>query len=62
MTTIKTKKTYAKPSMEVYELKNHPQLLQNSLPTNPTWPGGEPWQRDRRVRDMSLLLPLLFTN
>jgi hypothetical protein len=43
MTTIKTKKTYAKPSMEVYELKNHPQLLQNSLPTDPIWPGGEPW-------------------
>lgn len=46
MTTIKTKKTYAKPSMEVYELKNHPQLLQNSLPTEPDpnkWPGGEPW-------------------
>jgi hypothetical protein len=43
MTTIKTKKTYAKPSMEVYELKNRPQLLESSLPTDPSWPGGEPW-------------------
>ena len=43
MTTIKTKKTYAKPSMEVYELKIRPQLLESSLPTDHSWPGGEPW-------------------
>ena len=44
MTTIKTKKTYAKPSMEVYELKNKPQLLESSLPTGDGWPDGQdPW-------------------
>ena len=32
MTTMKTKKTYAIPTMMVYRLKTQSQLLQQSLP------------------------------
>lgn len=37
------KKEYEKPSMQVVMLQQQTQLLQQSLPTNPDWPGGEPW-------------------
>ena len=37
------KKKYEKPSMEVIMLQHQTQLLQQSLPTDPNWPGGDPW-------------------
>ena len=44
MTKTLDKKYYEKPSMKVYELKLQPQLLAGSdqLPTDDTWPGGQP--------------------
>ena len=43
MKQIITKKRYEKPSMKVYEMGHRTQLLQGSLPTDQTWPGGKPW-------------------
>ena len=43
MKTDIAKKKYEKPSMEVVILQHQAQLLQQSLPTDPNWPGGDPW-------------------
>ena len=37
------KKEYIKPEMQVVMLQHQTQLLQQSLPTDPNWPGGDPW-------------------
>ena len=43
MTKQINKKQYEKPSMQVFQLNNQPQLLSsspNSMPTGSEWPGG----------------------
>ena len=37
------KKRYEKPSMQVVMMQHQAPLLQESLPTDQNWPGGEPW-------------------